>query len=199
LLSASDCFTEEDLGDFGTLDPDQLESYLEGNLNKSSILLGTVASVVGAIGGVPAEGVTLSIIGNVVDYEVAMDLDLDAIRETVVIGGMTFADEGLTLDQPATFRIDEIDHAEVDGSANATIEEIGTATYLFMGSAEFSSQSGPPVDLPEYAITVTPFANFVEGFADFEVAGISATAFFEADGQGGWQTRVVGEDFNFTI
>jgi hypothetical protein len=68
-----------------------------------------------------------------------------------------------------------------------------------LGSASFDSEAGPTVDFPDFALVITPFANFVEGYVDIEVADFSATAFFEADGLGGWQTRVVGDDFEFVV
>lgn len=72
---------------------------------------------------------------------------------------------------------------------------------------------GMQLELPSGSVNVTevgytvdytfPANPFLEGFIDFQAGNVSATIFFEANGLGGWGTRVSGskggEAFEFTV
>ena len=71
-------------------------------------------------------------------------------------------------------------------------------------SASFPNTGSAEIEQVGYTHDLTfPQSPFLEGFIDFRTGDISATITFEADGLGGWRTRVSGtkggEGFEFVI
>lgn len=199
LSVAAICHEDETTGTNG-ITPDVIESFLQQRVDeRSDAFFDGLSRLLTAVAGGPADGVTITPNANVINATVDIDLDGDGTRESTVGGGLTFASTEYDLTEGATLSISNIDSPGFSGSLSASATEVGTGTIQVAGGANFPITDGPTVDVPSFGVTVVPFANFVQGFAEVEVGGLSMDVFFEEDGLGGWQMRVVGEDFDFTV
>ncbi len=183
----------------GALTADVVESFLNQNISKADAWFDGLSRLLLAVGGGPADGVTVSLDGTVATATVDIDLDGDGTRESSVGGTLTFNTADLDLANGATLSITDIDSPGFSGSMTANVMDLGSGSIEAIGNANFPLTGGPTVDVPEFGLSVTPVVGFVFGFADVEVGGLSMEILFEDDGLGGWQMRVIGSDFEFVV
>ena len=162
------------------------------------VVLEAAQRLLSAIDGNTVPGVTLVPVGNRVDATVGMDVDGLAGMETEVRGNVQFPNENRSFDDGATVSITGVTGSSVDGSLSAVATTTGVGTVTVDGGGEFEGDSGVPVNL-DLNLTVAPATGLVLGTVDIDAGDLSATAFYEDNGFGGFQVRVVGNDFEFTV
>ncbi|NND72531.1 MAG: hypothetical protein HKN43_13225 [Rhodothermales bacterium] len=190
-LSSCDLdFTEEKF-----VDEDSIRAHF--NTGATFVHIEAASRLLDAINGEIPDGVVLTENGRVVTAVVDADYDSNGSRETSVIGGVTFPNDNMSFDNGAEVRIDEVTGNQIDGSLTATATTTTSGDVTIDGSGEFTGDAEKPVDV-EVDLVVTPSTGMILGTVDIDTGDLSATAFYEDNGQGGFRVRVVGPDFEFT-
>ncbi len=202
-LSIAAC--QDDTTEQAAVEPADVEAFLQANIGGAGAFFDAVRRVVLAAAGDAVEGVTFTPVADGLAVTIGMDFDGDGTYETTASGLATFWSPDMTFEQGATVEINSISTpGGMSGSGSADVAATANGGVAYApGSASFRTGSGAEVDIPAMGFTVTPFADFIVGFVDFEVreggGTVAGTIFFEDDGSGGWQMRVEGEDFEFVV
>ncbi len=161
-----------------------------------NVIIEASQRLLAAIDGTPVQGVTLVPNGSRVDATIDLDFDQDGSMETMVTGGLQFANDQRRLADGATLSITGVEGNPVDGSLNAQVTMPNPTAISLDGDGVFEGRKGSAdIDLQ---LTVNPSTGVILGSVDIDGGDVSATAFYEDDGFGGFMIRVVGEDFEFS-
>lgn len=175
---------------------DTLREYYESG--SPFVLLEAAQRLLLAIDGNQVPGVTLMPNGNRVDGTIGMDFDYNGSLETEVVGNVQFPNANMSFDDGAQVTISGVTGSRVDGSMSATATTVGASTVAIDGTGSFQGDSDDPVDL-DLDLSVTPAVGLVLGTVDIDAGDLTATAFYEDNGSGGFRVRIVGDDFEFTV
>jgi hypothetical protein len=193
--------------------PAAIEAHLASVLPSAAAgLTDGLARLLTAATGGPADGVVLIPVGNVVQAQINIDLDGDGARETTFSGSAVFSDESLDLAQGVTLTVDGV----VD--PNQPTADLSGSTFMSQAGltvVNFSSTQGhlgvdPPGSGNAYDVFVTAGdvsldilsgtpSGFTDGRIEAEGEIVGWSAFVEPTTSGGWQVRIQGEGFDFTV
>lgn len=192
----------------------EMEAFVQDNVALVPGLgLGLYGEIVKVLRGETVDGVTVEDRGNG-QFDVSAQVDADGVGE---VETSLSATADVTKDGDGNIVrvildiLDFVGPGGIGASGEIDQEVIGGGSdpdrpILAVRSSglELTLAGGAVVQIPDmgYTLDLTFDPGFVEGFIDFEVGDVSATIFFEADGQGGWRTRVAGtkdgEPFEFS-
>jgi hypothetical protein len=195
-LAASGCGDEGN--DPGGVTPGDIEQLLEDNLGDVSAIGDGMTRLIAALQGNPQPGVTLTPITNGVQGSVGLDLDGNGSLEATVNGTLVYIDPNIGIAAGATLTVTSIEGAATDGTLTVAVVPLSATDLAFgPGGGEFDPPgSGNIVTINQisFVADVASPAPVLDGFGTFSVEEEPGSIFFEDDGHGGWQIRVVFAD-----
>lgn len=191
----------------GGVDPlqAQFESLLEDALDLAPGALDAFQRVTTALAGGPLDGVMVTVNGSNVNISVDVDADGNGSRETTVTGNAFFNTPALDLADGATGSLTVPSSSGFTNTVSGSAVMQGTGTLVVDNITGGRTMEGADTEviLTGGDVTVNLLTGEPGGSVGFEVfAGediIFGSVIMEPDGAGGWQFRVLGDDFEFTV
>ena len=199
-LVASGCGDES--SDPGGVTAGDVEQVLQDTFSDIPTLSDALQRVIATLQGNPQPGVTLTPITDGVQGTVGLDLDGNGSMEATVHGTLVYIDPSIGIDAGATLTITGIDNAAADGTLTVAVVPFSPTDLAFgPGSGSFETASTPSLTVPQINFTadISNPVPVLDGFATFAVEDEPGTMFFEDDGLGGFQLRVVYADEEVTV
>jgi hypothetical protein len=191
------------------VNPVVFERFLEDvGVPAAEGLIDGLNRLIAAIGGGPADGVTIIPSGgNSVSVQLAADLDGDGSRESTIFGAATgdlFTGATVSITSVAVPAIPSLTAtasagAEVMSATTVGLDNITGTTSM----DEPGSQNAADAVTTAGSLEVDLVAATVSGFLDCLISGegqqLVVRLAFEGDGAGGWPIRVTGAGVDFTV
>lgn len=203
------CSDEPTTGQTGNLaDPAVFEAVMRQTVTAGTIgVLDGINRLTAALAGGTPDGVTLTPGGGGVVAAVGVDLNGDGSRESTITGTLTG-----DISSGAQIVISSISAPQqptLSAGGSAEILQQGPGLFL-IDNASGSGGADPPgsgnaanVSVTGAILTLDLTTGNPDGLIDMLVTGegstLSVSALFEPNGQGGFQVRFIGDDFEFTV
>lgn len=202
LLTLAGAGCDSKSSDEGGVTAAEMKLVLEGTFGNIPNLQDALDRLVTTLQGTPQPGVTLTPITDGVQGSVTVDPDGDGTAQVTVNGTLVYIDPQQGIDGGAVLTIASITGGGTTGTLTvAAVPTSPTDVAFSPGSGSFQTSSSNDITVPviNFTLDASGATPVLDGFVTFGVDGNPGSMFFEDDGLGGFQLRVVFLDEEFIV